>query len=157
MNAHAHRSTRTPWIMVIAVIAAAVLLGIALIVGNWVLIWVAIAVAVVALLGAAVLPGRAGRPISFTEQYPDNTLGPRATSDGDSTPPINTRHHPEPIAPDDIMREVMPTDSPSLPDDERVFPQYVNLSPGDRLRREHGQTYIEKRREVRDNAEDDEV
>lgn len=153
----ANSSTRTPWIMVTAVITAAVLLGIALIVGDAVLIWVAVAVVVLAALGAAVLPGRAGRPISFTEQYPDNTFGPRATSDGDSTPPINTRQHPEPAAPGTVIREVPATDSPEPPDDERVFPQYVNLPPEDRLRRENGRTYIERRRDLAAENEDEEA
>jgi hypothetical protein len=156
-STHSAPSTRTPWIMVTAVIAAAVLLGIALIVGNDVLIWVAVAVVVLALLGAAVLPSRAGRPISFTEQFPDNTIGPRATSDGDSTPPINTRQHPDPAPPADILREVAATDSPEPPDDERVFPQYVNLPPEDRLRRENGHTYIEKRRDLRAENEEEEA
>jgi len=82
----ANSSTRTTWVMVTAVILAAVLLGIALIVGEPVLIIVAVAVAVVAGLAAVVLPGRAGQPISFSEEFPANTIGPRATTDGDSTP-----------------------------------------------------------------------
>ena len=150
---NANRSTRTPWIMVTAVITAAVLLGVALIVGNAVFIWVAVAVLVLAGLGAAVLPGRAGRPISFTEEFPDNTIGPRATSEGDSTPPINTRQRPDPAPSAGPIREVAAPDSPEPPDDERVFPQYVNLAPQDRLRREHGRTYIEKRRNVRTEDE----
>lgn len=140
----ANPSTRMPWIMVGAVIAAAVLFGIALIVGNGALIVVAIALLVLTALAAAVLPGRAGRPISFTQEFPANTFGPRATVDGDSTPPINTRQHPEPMAPDAMIREVDALDSPEPPDDDRVFPQYVNLSPDDRLRSRHGDLYIEK-------------
>jgi len=149
------RSARTPWIVVTAVIVAAVLAGIALILGNLVFIIVAAAVLVLAGLGAAVLPGRAGQPISFTEEFPANTVGPRATSDGDSTPPINTSRHPERTPPPETIREVEATDSPEPPDDERVFPQYVNLAPEDRLRREHGTTYIEKRRKVA--AEDEDI
>lgn len=152
MNANpaveADHSNRMPWIMVSAVIAAAVLFGIALIVGNGVLIVVAIAIVVLTVLAAAVLPGRAGRPISFTEEFPANTFGPRATVDGDSTPPINTRQHPEPMAPDARIREVEALDSPEPPDDDRVFPQYVNLSPDDRLRSKHGDTYIEKHQDA---------
>lgn len=143
-----HRSPRTPWIMVTAVIVAAVLLGIALIVGNWVLLWVAIAVVVVVGLAAAVIPRRIGRPISFTEEFPENTIGPRATSEGDSTPPINTQRHPEAALPGTEIREAGEPAAPELPDDERVFPQYVNLTPHDRLRREHGHTYVEKHQEV---------
>jgi|GEM_PF-3076256 hypothetical protein len=144
----ADHSNRMPWIMVSAVIAAAVLFGIALIVGNGVLIVVAIAVVVLTALAAAVLPRRVGRPISFTEEFPANTYGPRATVDGDSTPPINTRQHPEAMAPDARIREVEALDSPEPPDDDRVFPQYVNLSPDDRLRSKYGDTYIEKRQDV---------
>ena len=148
---NANRSTRTPWIMVTAVITAAVLLGIALIVGNAVFIWIAVAVVVLAGLAAAMLPGRAGRSISFTEEFPANTIGPRATTGGDSAPPINTRRRTEPIPPAGPMAEV-PADTQVLPDDERVFPQYVNLAPEDRLRREHGRTYIEKRIEKREDV-----
>lgn len=141
-------SNRVPWIMVSAIIAAAVLFGIALIVGNGVLIGVAIAVVVLTVLAAAVVPRRVGQPISFTEEFPANTFGPRATIDGDSTPPINTRQHPEAMAPDARIREVEAVDSPEPPDDDRVFPQYVNLSPDDRLRRKSGDTYIEKHQDV---------
>ena len=154
--AHANRSARTPWIMVSVVIVAAVLFGIALIVGNGVLLIVAIAVVVLAALGAAVLPSRVGRPISFTEEFPANTFGPRATIDGDSTPPINTRRHPDAMAPGATIREVEAWDSPEPPDDDRVFPQYVNLSPEDRLRSKYGDTYIEKRQNVAaEDAEDE--
>jgi fatty acid desaturase len=100
MNANtavqANHSNRTPWIMVGAVIAAAVLFGIALIVGNGVLIVVAVAVVVLTAIAAAVLPRRVGQPISFSEEFPANTIGPRATVDGDSTPPINTRQQDVP-------------------------------------------------------------
>lgn len=161
MNANpvveANRPNRMPWITVSAVIAAAVLFGIAFIVGNGVLIIVSIAVLVLAGLAAAVLPGRVGQPISFTEEFPANTFGPRATIDGDSTPPINTRQHPEAMAPDARIREVEALDSPEPPDDDRVFPQYVNLSPDDRLRSKYGDTYIEKRQDVpQEDAEDEE-
>ena len=156
-TAGTHGSARMPWIMVSTVIAAAVLFGIALIVGNGVLIGVAIAVVVLAALAAAVLPKRVGQPISFTEEFPANTFGPRATVDGDSTPPINTRQHPEAMAPDARIREVESTDSPEPPDDDRVFPQYVNLSPDDRLRSKYGDTYIEKRQDVpAEGAEEEE-
>lgn len=151
----ANRSTRLPWVMVAAVIVAALLLGTALILGDVVFIGVAAAVVVLAGLGAAVLPGRAGRPISFVEQFPDNTIGPRATTDGDSTPPINSRHHQDSTPPAGIMREVEATECSEPPDDERVFPQYVNLAPEDRLRRQYGHTYIEKRRDVA-SADDEE-
>jgi hypothetical protein len=127
-----------------AVILAAVLLGIALIVGEPVLIIVAVAVAVVAGLAMVVLPCRAGQPISFSEEFPANTIGPRATTDGDSTPPVNTRRHPDP-APRAGTLEVATPDVLEPPDDERVYPQHVNLPPEDRLRREHGRTYVEKR------------
>lgn len=150
-----NRSTRLPWIMVTAVIIGALLLGTALIVGNVAFIAVAAAVVALAVLGAAVLPGRAGRPISFVEEFPANTVGPRATTEGDSTPPINTRSHPDPVPPPDGMREVEPTDCDAPPDDERVFPQYVNIAPEDRLRREDGRTYIEKRRDAA-TVDDDE-
>lgn len=104
MNANpaveADHSNRMPWIMVSAIIAAAVLFGLALIVGNGVLIIVAVAIVVLTVLAAAILPGRAGRPISFAEEFPANTYGPRATVDGDSTPPINTRQHPEKMGDD---------------------------------------------------------
>jgi hypothetical protein len=153
----ANRSPRTPWVMVSAVIAAAVLLGIALIVGDGVFLVVAIVVLVLTGIGAAVLPKRVGRPISFTEEFPTNTFGPRATVDGDSTPPINTQQHPDRMAPAAPMREVEPWDTPEPPDDDRVFPQYVNLPPEDRLRSRYGDTYIEKRRDIAaEDAEDEE-
>jgi hypothetical protein len=142
----ANRSTRTPWIMVTAVIVAAVLLGIAIIVGDPVLIIVAVAVVVTAGLGVTVMSRKGGAPISFSEEFPENTIGPRATTGGDSSPPIDTRPHPDPTPQADAISEVAASDSPEPPDDERVFPQYVNLPPGDRLRREHGETYIEKER-----------
>ena len=154
---YAAGSARTPWMMVSAVILAAVLFGIALIVGNGVLIIVAIAVVVLAALGAAVLPSRAGKPISFTEEFPANTVGPRATVDGDSTPPINTSQHPERMTPGLPIREMEAWDAPEPPDDERVFPQYVNLPPEERLRSKNGATYIERRQPVAaEDAEDEE-
>lgn len=151
----AHRSNRSPWIMVTAVIIAAILLGIAIIVGDPVFLIVAAAVVVIAGAGVAVLSRRAGAPLSFSEEYPANTVGPRATTGGDSSPPINTQQHPDPIPRAAAINEVAATDSADPPDDERVFPQYVNLPPADRLRREHGETYIEKGRAASRSDEDD--
>ena len=131
--AETNHSNRMPWIMVSAVIAAAVLFGIALIAGNGALLIVAIVVLVLTGLAAAFLPGRVGQPISFTEEFPANTFGPRATIDGDSTPPINTQQDPEPMASDARIREVEAPDSPEPPDD--------------RLPSKNGDTYIEKRAE----------
>jgi hypothetical protein len=51
------------------------------------------------------------------------------------------------MASDARIREVEAPDSPEPPDDDRVFPQYVNLSPDERLRSKNGDTYIEKRAE----------
>lgn len=149
-----NRSPRTPWIIVSAVIIAAVLLGIALIVGNTVFLIVAAILVVLTVVAAAVVPRKVGRPISFTEEFPQNTVGPRATTGGDSTPPINTQKHSDPMLPGIPIHEADGPEAPEPPDDERVFPQYVNLAPEDRLRRENGATYVEKRGATRPEDED---
>lgn len=154
MNANRAPRRVAPWISVGAVILAAVLFGIALIVGNWVLIIIAIAILVATGLEAAVVPRRLGTPITFSEEFPGNTVGPRATSGGDSSPPIDTQRHPDQPAPGAILDEVAMEDYSTLPDKERVFPQYVNLPPEDRLRSSHGHEYIEKGRDLEAEPEE---
>jgi hypothetical protein len=153
MSSHSHSShhagsTSTgPWIVVAALIAGALAIGGALVAASVVLLVIGVVLVLAGLLGAAVLSRRGTGSLSFTEEYPGRTYGPRSTSDGDSSPPIDT--HPNGYSGGDEYRTVEEVEATSMeepPDDRRVFPQLSNLSPGERLRNVDGQEVIERPR-----------
>ena len=85
------REKTVPWLVVGLLIAGAVLVGAGLVAGSVPLIVIGIAVAAVCVAGAAVLRRRGmSGPISFAEEFPETTVGPRPTTDGDSRPPLDT-------------------------------------------------------------------
>jgi hypothetical protein len=141
-----------PWILVSAIIAGAIVVGCAVITGSPVLLVVG-AVVILAALGCALMLTRRGAaPFSFTEEFPEHTYGPRATEHGDSRPPIDTQpHRPPGPAHYLFLEEFDPETMNEPPDDQRVFPQYTNLDPDERLRNVHGHEVIE-RAEHRESA-----
>lgn len=134
-----------PWILVAALIAGALLLGGALVAGSVVLLVIGAVLIVAAIVCAAVLTRRGAAPVSFTEEFPEHTIGPRATTGGDSSPPIDTQPNRPPGPPAyQTMEEVDPRTMSDPPDDKRVFPQYENLGPDERLRNVEGREVIER-------------
>ena len=83
-NRYDRREKTVPWLIVGVLIAGAVLVAVGVVAGSRALIAIGIAVVAVCLVGAAVLRrhGLSG-PISFAEEFPETTVGPRATTDGD--------------------------------------------------------------------------
>lgn len=153
MSSHVRQTTTrahapapaAPWIVVAALIAGALLLGGALVAGSVTLLVIGAVLVLAGLVGAATMSRRGAAPLSFTEEFPEHTYGPRATTHGDSSPPIDTRPHREP-GPAGYRRlpEVDPETMSAPPDDERVFPQYSNLGPDERLRKVAGHEVIER-------------
>lgn len=96
MSSHTHsggsaRPTTTgPWVVVAVLIAAALVIGGGLIAASVVLLVIGTALVGAGLIGAAVLGRHGAAPVSFTQEFPKNTPGPRGTTDGDSSPPIDT-------------------------------------------------------------------
>ncbi|GAA2001920.1 hypothetical protein [Catenulispora subtropica] len=145
VRSHARPTPTAPWILVAAVIAGAVILGAALIAGSVPLLAVGAVVILAAGVCAVALTRRGAAPFSFTEEFPEHTYGPRATEHGDSSPPIDTEPHRPPGPPHyRTMEEVDAGQMSAPPDDQRVFPQYSNLRPDERLRNVGGREVIER-------------
>lgn len=152
MSSHSHPTPRpratplpaAPWLVVGALIAAAVIFGFALITGTLALVVIGAVLALAALVAAAVLARRGAVP-SFTHEFPEHTWGPRATTAENSGPPIDTQPH-QPSGPADyqVLEEKDPAAMEEPPDDQRVFPQYTNLGPDERLRNVEGHEVIER-------------
>jgi hypothetical protein len=155
VSTHARPTPTAPWIVVAAVIAATMILGGALIAGSVALLVIGAVLVSAALVCATVLTRRGEAPISFTHQFPDHTYGPRATTHGDSRPPIDTEPN-RPAGPPHFwtLEERYPSEMSDPPDDQRVFPQYSNLRPDERLRNVEGHEVIE-RAESSEGADDD--
>ncbi|MFL6113267.1 MAG: hypothetical protein ACJ786_18190 [Catenulispora sp.] len=145
MSTHARPTPTAPWTVVAAFIAAAMILGGALMAGSVALLVIGAVLVIAAAVCAAVLTRRGQAPFSFTEQFPENTYGPRATTAGDSTPPIDTEPNRPPGPPEFwTLEERDPAEMSDPPDDQRVFPQYSNLRPDERLRNVEGHEVIER-------------
>ncbi|MBW8803024.1 MAG: hypothetical protein JF587_04080 [Catenulisporales bacterium] len=145
MSTHARQTPTAPWIVVAALIAAAMILGGALMAGSVALLIIGVVLVIAAAVCAVVLTRRGQAPFSFTEEFPEHTYGPRATTDGDSTPPIDTEPNRPPGPPQFwILEERDPAEMGEPPDDQRVFPQYSNLRPDERLRNVEGHEVIER-------------
>jgi len=131
--------------VVAALIAGAVVIGCSLIAGSLTLLVIGAVLIAAGMVCAVALTRRGEAPLSFTEQFPEHTYGPRATTHGDSTPPIDTQpNHPPGPGPYQTMEEVDAGQMSKPPDDRRVFPQYENLSPDERLRDVGGREVIER-------------
>lgn len=160
MSSHARPTTTSPtpaapWILVAALIAGAALLGGALVAGSVALLVIGVVLVLAAVAVAVTLTRRGAPPLSFTEEFPDHTYGPRATIEGDSSPPIDTQPNRPPGPPEyRTLEEVEARDMSEPPDDTRVFPQYSNLGPDERLRNVGGHEVIE-RAEPRDGEPGD--
>lgn len=141
---HARSPSAAPWIVVAALIAGALAVGGALVAASWVLLVIGAVLILAGLVFAVVQARRGAVPLAFTREFPANTFGPRGTTDGDSSPPIDT--HPNGLPGSSEYRtleEVRAAEMEEPPDDRRVFPQYSNLSPDERLRNVDGTEVIE--------------
>ena len=79
------------WVAVGVLIAGALIVAGGIVATSWPVAIVGAAVIVLCLITTAIVHHLAGgAPVSFGEEYPATTSGPRATRDGDSRPPINT-------------------------------------------------------------------
>ncbi|NUP48378.1 MAG: hypothetical protein HOW97_13880 [Catenulispora sp.] len=150
MSSHARQTTTSPtpaapWILVVALIAGAALLGGALVAGSVALLVIGVVLVLAAVVVVVAMTRRGTAPLSFTEEFPDHTYGPRATTEGDSSPPIDTQPN-RPSGPPEYrtLEEVQAQDMSEPPDDTRVFPQYSNLGPDERLRNVGGHEVIER-------------
>ncbi|MFD0632313.1 hypothetical protein ACFQ9X_12550 [Catenulispora yoronensis] len=76
--------------MVGLLIAGALAIGGALMAWSLVLLVIGAVLILAGLVFAAVLAHHGASPVSFSEEVPENTYGPRGTTDGDSSPPIDT-------------------------------------------------------------------
>jgi hypothetical protein len=92
---HAHSSSPAPWIAVAALIAGALGIGGALVAGSIALLVVGCLLVLAGLVFASVLAWRGRASLSYSQEYPRTTYGPRGTTDGDSSPPIDTQPHDE--------------------------------------------------------------
>lgn len=90
---HAHTSSPAPWIAVAALIAGALGIGGGLVAGSIALLVIGCLLVLAGLVFASVLAWRGRASLSYSQEYPRNTYGPRGTTDGDSSPPIDT--HPD--------------------------------------------------------------
>lgn len=150
---HARSSSAAPWIVVAALIAGALAVGSALVAASPVLAVIGGVLILAGLIFAAVQSRRGAGPVSFTQEFPENTYGPRGTTGGDSSPPIDT--HPNGLPGSSEYRtlgEVDRTEMEEPPDDRRVFPQYSNLNPDERLRNVDGTEVIERAQESKKNV-----
>jgi hypothetical protein len=148
-RSHVHSQARptptAPWLVVAAVIAGALFLCAALKAGSLTLLIIGIVVILAAAVYAVTLTRRGQAPVSFTDEFPEHTYGPRATEHGDSSPPIDTRPRGQSDStPYQTMEEVDARQMTKPPDDRRAFPQYSNLSPDERLRNVEGREVIER-------------
>ena len=155
MSSHSHHirhpghSSTAPWLVVAMLIAGSLAVGGALVAWSVALLVIGAVLVFAGLVSAAVLARGGAGPMSFTQEVPQNTHGPRATTGGDSSPPIDTHPNGQPGSAE--YRTVVEADAAQMaepPDDRRVFPQLSNLAPDERLRNVAG-------REVIERAEDD--
>jgi hypothetical protein len=131
--------------VVTALIAGASAVGGALVAASAVLLVIGVVLVLAGLVYATVLARHGTGSLSFTREFPDTTYGPRGTTGGDSSPPIDT--HPNGLpGPSEYrtMAEVDAADMAEPPDDRRAFPQLSNLSPDERLRNVDGHEVIER-------------
>lgn len=122
----------TPWIIVAAFLAGAILVGLGITAGSMVLALVGAVTVLVAGVCGAVLP-RTGlsAPMSFNENFPESAGRP------------TTGTSPEDKQPYRELPEVPARRLPKGPDKERAKPQHVNLAPTEHLRQLDGETVIE--------------
>jgi len=79
------------WTVVGVILLGCVTAGIGIILASFLVSGIGAAVIVIGGLLAIILPkAGAAAPISYTENVPDTTVGPRATDDGEPRPPIDT-------------------------------------------------------------------
>lgn len=133
------------WIVVTVILLGVVTAAIGLMATQIAVICAGAGVVAVGLILAVILPKTGlSHPVSFAEEVPTHTGGPRATDDGDSRPPIDTDpHRPPDLSPYDTVTEAPASDLPQTPDADRAKPQHVNLAPDERIRRIGGRDVIE--------------
>jgi hypothetical protein len=143
------------WIVVTVILLGVITAAIGLMALQLTVICIGAGVVAVGLVLAVVLP-RMGlsRPVSFAEDVPTRTNGPRGTDDGRPTPPIDTEpdarsgmkpDQPQPpdLSPYVTFEEAPASELPQTPDVDRAKPQHVNLAPDERIRRIGGEDVIE--------------
>jgi hypothetical protein len=133
------------WIVVAVILLGVITAAIGLMAVQIPVICVGAGVVAIGLILAVVLPKTGlSHPVSFTEEAPTHTSGPRATDDGNPRPPIDTDpHQPTDLSPYDTVTEAAASDLPQTPDADRAKPQHVNLAPDERIRRIGGRDVIE--------------
>lgn len=135
------------WIVVAVILLGVITAAVGLMAVQIAVICVGAGVVAAGLVLAVVLP-RLGlsRPVSFAEDVPTRTDGPRATDDGRPVPPIDTepdRPRPPDLSPYVTFEEAPASELPQTPDVDRAKPQHVNLAPDERIRRIGGEDVIE--------------
>jgi hypothetical protein len=140
------------WIVVSVILLGVVTAAIGMMAIQIAVICVGAGIVGLGLILAVVLPKTGlSRPVSFTEEAPTRTGGPRAT-DGNPRPPINTEpgtdadastHRPPDMSPYATVSEAGASELPQTPDSDRAKPQHVNLAPDERIRRIDGRDVIE--------------
>ena len=82
---------RLPPFTEVAMASLALIVAGGIVATSWPVAIVGAVVIVLCLITTAIVHHLAGgAPVSFGEEYPATTSGPRATRDGDSRPPIDT-------------------------------------------------------------------
>jgi hypothetical protein len=145
-QAHSEQTKDTvAWIVVAVILLGVITAAIGLMAVQIAVICAGAGVVALGLILAVVLPKTGlSRPVSFAEEAPARTGGPRATEDGRSSPPIDTDpHRPADLSPYETVTEVPASELPQTPDSGRAKPQDVNLAPDERIRRIGGRDVIE--------------
>jgi hypothetical protein len=139
------------WIVVAVILLGVITAAVGLMAVQIAVIIAGAGVVAVGLILAVVLP-RFGisRPVSFAENVPTRTDGPRGTDDDNPAQPTDTDTDTDPerprspdLSPYQTYEEVPASELPSTPDTGRAKPQHVNLAPDERIRRIDGEDVIE--------------
>jgi hypothetical protein len=150
VHQHSERTRNAvPWVVVGVILAGVIIAALGLMALRPVVIIAGAAVVAAGLLLAVALPKTGlSHPVSFAADAPSQTPGPRATDDGRPRPPIDTdpdavSRRPPDLSPYKTVAQAPASELPQTPDPDRAKPQYVNLPPGERIRRIGGQDVVE--------------
>jgi hypothetical protein len=133
---------RLPWLIIAVFVAGLVVLASGMAVGSTVVIVIGAVLAVTAAACGVILPRRGvSGPISFTQEWPPTTVGPRGRHSAGLT--FDTEPNAPPRPPPALVEEIHSRDAPHGPDRERSFAQYVNLGPHELLHQIEGKAYVE--------------
>jgi len=138
----------TPWVLVGAILACAIVTAAGFVMGDASVAISGAVIVVVAALALMILPrlGVCDR-VSFAVDFPNSTRGPRGAVHDSPFAPVDSdprRRHYRDWPRFHTMDEVITGVLPDGPDEEPAWPQYVNLAPGQRVRTIHGHEFIER-------------